>query len=444
MSTQPGATVRLPNNWRCRPYQDDTWRYLNAGGTRAVLPWHRRSGKDDISLNWAAVAAMRRTATYWHMLPQAAQARKAIWTAVDPHTGVKRIDQAFPRELRRRTRDQDMFIEFRNGSTWQVLGSDNYNSIVGAPPAGVTFSEYALADPNAWAYLRPILAENGGWANFISTPRGRNHFFRLAEYAKKDPAWHMKKLAVRETGVISPEIIERERRELAAERGDDEADNIINQEYYCDFDAAIPGSYYGKALAKAEKEGRIGSIPYDPRFPVQTWWDLGIGDPTGIWFVQLIGQWIHVIDYYENSGAGADHDARVLLNEKDYSYDSHILPHDADQREWGNNGLSRVAMLKNLKIRPCRVMPQASVDDGINAVRALLPRCKFDAEKCERGLDAMRQYQKVWDDEKRCFSLKPLHDWTSHAADAFRTGAQGQKRLRTENGTAGRQRVAET
>lgn len=431
MSTPQDATVRLPNNWRTRPYQDDTWRYLNAGGLRAVEVWHRRSGKDDVALNWAGVAMTRRKASYWHMLPEAAQARKAIWRAVDPHTGVRRIDQAFPREIRRRTLEQEMLIETRWGSTWQVLGSDNYNSYVGAPPAGITFSEYAIADPNAWAFSRPILAENGGWALFLSTPRGRNHLQRLYAMAKKDPKWHASLLTVRDTGVISPEIIAQERRELAAERGDDEADNIIRQEYYCDFDAAIPGSYYGRLIAKLEAEGRIGDVPHDPRYPVITWWDLGVGDPTAIWFVQLVGDAVHVIDYYENSGAGADHYARELLS-KDYTYEGHILPHDADDREWGNNAMSRVAVLKSLKIRPCRVMPNASIDDGINAVRILLPRCRFDATRCERGLDAMRQYQKVWDDERRTFALKPLHDWTSHAADAFRTGAQGMKKLREE------------
>jgi phage terminase large subunit len=441
LSTQPDATVRLPNNWRCRPYQDDTWRYLNAGGLRAVGVWHRRSGKDDVALNWAAVAMTRRKASYWHMLPEAAQARKAIWRAVDPHTGVRRIDQAFPMEIRRRTLEQEMLIETRWGATWQVLGSDNYNSFVGAPPAGITFSEYALADPNAWAFSRPILAENGGWAVFISTPRGRNHLQRLYAMAKKDPKWHASLLTVRDTGVISGEVIAQERRELAAERGDDEADNIINQEYYCDFDAAIPGSYYGRLIARAEKEGRITEVPFDPRFPVYTAWDLGHHDPTAIWFFQQVGDSTNVIDYYENSGAGADHYARELL-QREYPYAGHYLPHDADDAEWGNNGLSRVSSLKTLGIRPCKVLARSSVDDGINAVRILLPRCRFDAKKCERGIDTLRQYQKEWDDEKRCFSLKPKHDWTSHGADAFRYLAQGI-RLPKEERPGGRQRTAE-
>lgn len=418
--------VDIPNGWTPRDYQLDTWSAYEAGIKRFVEPWHRRSGKDDIALNLTACSAITdRVGTYWHMLPEAAQARKAIWTAVDPHTGIRRTDQAFPLELRRRTREQDMFIEFTNGSTWQALGSDNYNSIVGSPPVGVVFSEYALANPNAWAYIRPILAENGGLAMFISTPRGRNHFYRMHEYAKTDPVWHTKLLTVRDTGVISAEVIAQERRELAAERGDDEADNIIRQEYYCDFDAAIPGSYYGRIIARLEKAGQICEVPYDPRFPVFTAWDIGKKDPTAIWFYQQVGDWTNVIDYYDNSGAGADHYARVLLNDRDYAYGGHTMPFDVEVGEWGNNGLTRKKSLETLGVRPIRVLGHGSVDDGINAVRILLPKCRFDRKKTEKGVDALRQYQKEWDDENRCFALKPKHDWTSHPADAFRYLAQG-------------------
>jgi phage terminase large subunit len=282
--------IELPaNGWEPRPKQQSVWKALESGIKRAVLVWHRRYGKDDVALHWTACAAMQRVGTYWHLLPQANQSRKAIWDAVNPRTGRRRIDDAFPKELRETTREQDMLIRFKNGSTWQVVGSDNYNALVGSPPVGVVFSEYALADPNSWAFLRPILAENGGWVMFISTPRGRNHLQRLYQYAKDSPEWFAEILTVKDTGAISPERMEQERRELAAERGDDEADNIINQEYFCSFDAAIPGSYYGKAMAKAEAEGRIGEVPYDPRYQVQTWWDLGVGDPTAIWFVQEIG-----------------------------------------------------------------------------------------------------------------------------------------------------------
>lgn len=226
--------------------------------------------------------------------------------------------------------------------------------------------------------------------------------------------------------MFTPAQLESERREIARERGDEEADNIISQEYFCSWDAAIPGSYYGKIMAKLEEAGRICEVPHDPRYSVITAWDLGVGDSTAIWFLQEIGLEVHVIDYYENSGVGADHYARIL-KERDYQYEGHYLPHDADDREWGNNASSRVDTLKSLGVRPVRVQRRASVDDGINAVRVLLPRCKFARARCDRGLNALRQYQRTWDDKLKCFSQKPLHDWTSHAADALRCYAQGAR-----------------
>jgi phage terminase large subunit len=227
--------------------------------------------------------------------------------------------------------------------------------------------------------------------------------------------------------VLTPAQMDQERRELARERGDEEADNIIQQEYYCSFDAAIPGSYYGRLMSKLEEAGRITDVPYDPRLPVMTAWDLGVGDSTAIWFVQQAAASVNVIDYYENSGVGADHYARVL-KERDYLYEGHLLPHDADAREWGTaNASTRVDTLKGLGVSPCRVLPRAAVEDGINAVRVLLSRCQFDRSKCARGVDALRQYQKRWDEKLRVFANSPLHDWTSHAADAFRALAQGLK-----------------
>ncbi|SRR6266404_7441534 len=369
------------------------------------------------------------------MLPQANQARKAIWTAVDSHTGVKRIDAAFPLELRESTNDQEMLIRFKNGSTWQVAGSDNYQGIIGSGPYGIVYSEYMLSDPNSRLFLDPILQENGGWAIFNGTPRGRNHFHALYEMGRTELGWFSELLTVKDTGVFTPEQLEKIRREIARERGDDEATNIINQEYYCNFDAAIPGSYYGKLIAKAEAEGRITSVPHDPRLQVITGWDIGVGDSTAIWFIQQRRFDVNVIDYYENSGVGVDHYARVL-KERGYNYEGHYLPHDADDREWGNNASSRIETLKSLGVKPARVLPRASVDDGINAVRVLLPRCNFDKVKCERGLDCLRQYQKIWDDKLKVFANTPRHDWTSHGADAFRYLAQGLKPPREKDASA--------
>ena len=420
------SSVTLPNNWHPRPYQLKAWLALEQGVRRVVLPWHRRSGKDDLGLHWTATQAIQYPANYWYMLPQANQARKAIWTAVDSHTGIKRIDWAFPEEIRESTNDQEMLIRFKNGSTWQVVGSDNYQGVIGSGAFGIVYSEYMLSDPNSFLYLDPILQENGGWAVFNGTPRGRNHFHGLYQLALTEPGWFGQLLTVRETGLFTPEQLETIRRQIAKERGDDEAANIINQEYYCSWDAAIPGSYYGTLIAKLEEAGCIGNVAYDPRHPVITGWDIGVGDSTAIWFCQQTRTELKIIDYYEASGVGADHYAKVV-REKPYFYDYHVLPHDANDREWGNNASSRLDVLKGLGLRPIRVLPRASIEDGINAVRIILHGARFDRHRCDRGLAALRQYQKTWDDKLKIFSQKPLHDWTSHAADAFRYLAQGLK-----------------
>jgi hypothetical protein len=360
------------------------------------------------------------------MLPQANQARKAIWTAVDSHTGMKRIDWAFPEAIRESTNDQEMLIRFKNGSTWQVVGSDNYQGVIGSGAFGIVYSEYMLSDPNAWLYLSPILEENGGWAIFNGTPRGRNHFHGMYELGLTEEGWFSQLLTVRDTKALNDNQIETIRRQIAKERGDDEAQNIINQEYFCSWDAAIPGSYYGKLIGELERSDCIGHVPYDPRYPVVTGWDIGVGDSTAIWFAQRTLTELRIIDYYEASGVGADHYAKVI-RDKPYFYDYHCLPHDVNDREWGNNASSRLDVLKGLGLRPIRVLPRASVEDGINAVRINLHGARFDRIRCERGLNALRQYQKTWDDRLKIFSQKPLHDWTSHAADAFRYLSQGLK-----------------
>jgi hypothetical protein len=250
------SVPRLPNNWVPRDYQWEAWDYLWNGGLHAELVWHRRSGKDELALHWAAVAAMKRPAGYWHMLPEAAQARKAIWDAVDPHTGKRRIDQAFPHEIRANTRDQDMLIRFKNGSTWQVLGSDNYDSLVGSPPAGVVFSEWAMAKPEARAFLRPILAENGGWQVYVTTPRGPNHAKATFEAAKADPLSFAQLLTARQTSVFTKQQLAIELASYQVEYGQDRGMALFEQEYLCSFEAILTGlTVFGrKAVSVAREE----------------------------------------------------------------------------------------------------------------------------------------------------------------------------------------------
>lgn len=417
----PGLEITLPNQWQARPYQIPLWRFLREGGKRAVAVWHRRAGKDDIGLHWTCVALHKRVATYWHMLPEASQARKAIWEAINPHTGIRRINEAFPLELREVTRENEMLIRFKCGSTWQVVGSDNYDSLMGAPPVGIVFSEYAISKPAAWDFLRPILRENNGWALFIYTARGQNHGADLYNMALANPDWFCERLTVADTGNVA----------LAdAERKDGMSESMIQQEYYCSFDAAVVGSYYGELLGAAEIEKRIGFMPYDAATLVTTAWDLGYGDDTSIWFAQLIGKEVRLIDYYENRGVGLDHYSKIL-NEKPYSYTRHLLPHDGSKGEL-IAGTTIIESAQKLLGKNVEVLPRISVEDGINAARVLLPRCTFDATRCAAGLKALRLYRRAYDENRKVFSDKPLHDWTSHAADAFRYLAMGLKEPPTE------------
>lgn len=410
--------VTLPHNgWRPRPYQLDAWRYLEQGGKRAALVWHRRAGKDEVALHWTAVAAMERVGNYWTMLPEASQARKAIWEAVNPHSGKRRVDEAFPDAIRETVRNNEMFMRFVNGSTWQVVGSDNFDSLVGSPPVGLTFSEYAIADPRAWPMLRPMLLENGGWAIFPYTPRGKNHGWALRETAREEASWHLDVKTVDDTGRFTKAELDAELRELIRENGPDEGEALFRQEYFVSFDAAVRGAYYGKLMQMAEEDGRICGVPYDGAALVTTSWDIGIGDSTAIWFWQAVGRELRAIDYYESSGQPIAHYAGVLKS-KPYAYEQHVLPHDAQARELGT-GKSIKELLEAMEL-PVRIAPQLSVDAGIQALRTIIPRTWFDARKCERGISALKQYRAEYDEERRVLSNRPLHDWSSHAADAAR------------------------
>jgi hypothetical protein len=237
---------------------------LENGGKRAIEIAHRRWGKDDVILHRTAIAAMERPAQYWHCLPEFAQGRKAIWGAVNPHTGKRRIHEAFPQELWENSNDNEMFIRFKNGSTWQVVGSDRYNNLVGAGLGGVTFSEWALANPSAWGYIRPMVEESNGWAVFITTPRGRNHAKAMYDMATKSPKWFSEVCDVHKTGALSPEQLHGSLEEYKSLYGDDVGSAQFQQEYECSFNAAILGAFYARLLemrAALMKSNRLKASP---------------------------------------------------------------------------------------------------------------------------------------------------------------------------------------
>lgn len=414
--------IRLPHNgWRPRVYQIPAWNYwIRDNGRHLELVWHRRSGKDEIVLHGTCIKAHERVANYWHMLPLANQVRKAIWEAVNPKTGMRRIDEAFPKDLRESTRDNDMLIKFKCGSTWQALGSDNFQSAIGSNPAGIVYSEWAQANPSARGYLRPILTENNGWQAYITTPRGKNHAYNTFKGAQKDTKSFAQLLTVADTNILMPEQLEEELQEYINTYGDDAGRALYEQEYFCSFDAAILGAYYGAEFARVDKEKRITSVPYDEAIPVHTAWDLGFDDDTAIWFYQVVSGEIHVIDYYYASGKTIEHYAEILSN-KPYKYGKHWLPHDARAKTLASGGKSIIEQLgKLVGIGSMRITYNLSVEDGIQAARVMFRRTWFDESNCEDGIEALRQYQREWDDDKKMFKDKPLHNWTSHAADAFR------------------------
>lgn len=409
--------IRLPNNWDPRWYQRPLWDYLEKGGKRALGVWHRRAGKDDVLLHRSAIAAFERPATYWHALPEYAQARKALWAAVNPHTGKRRIDEAFPHEIRETTSEQEMFIRFKNGATWQLIGSDRYNSLVGAGVAGVTFSEWALCNPSAWAYIRPMLEENDGWAAFITTPRGRNHAKSMLDMAEKNPRWFAQVLSIHDTKTLTSEQLEEGLAEYVALYGEDLGRAQYEQEYLCSFNAAILGAFYAREMLAVRNEGRIRQVLAVPGQPVHTAWDIGVRDDTSIWWFQVYGGRVYILDCYTAFGVGVDHYAEIC-HSKPWPRGVDYVPHDAKVREWGT-GKTRVETMRQLGLKP-DLVPLASKLDGINAARRTLPICIFDPACEEVGIPALEQYRREWDDEKKTFRANEVHDWTSHLADAFR------------------------
>lgn len=457
------TTIRLPaNNWTPRPYQRGIWNALEGGYKRLIEVAHRRWGKDEIALNWAAVSVFQKPATYWHMLPEYTQARKAIWNAVNPHTGRRRIDEAFPDEIRENTNDHEMFIRFKNGATWQVVGSDSYNSLVGSPPYGIVASEWALCNPAAWAYLAPILEENGGWALFITTLRGKNHAYSMYQMAKDNPTWYAELQTVNDTG-FPLERVEEARKEYHAIFGKDAGDALIEQEYYCNANAAILGAVYGKQMADAQKAGRISNmVKHDPDYPVYTSWDLGYDDATAVWFYQQGLNEILLIDYHECSGQDIQYYCEMLCgrkivvdrinpetkeaekwhygewlpeheHRKAYSYhEFHYVPHDAAHKLQAAGGRSIVAQAKEFGVA-MSVIPATSQQNEIAAVRRTLPVCWFAERACAAGIEAMVSYHFEYDDQLKIFRAKPAHDWSSHAAKAFGLiGRLWQPSTRTE------------
>ena len=416
--------ITIPHQFQPRPYQIPIFSALDKGFKRIIQVWHRRAGKEKTDINIVARELFKVVGAYYYVFPTYNQGKKVLWNGADKD-GVRFLDH-FPKELRERTVGNEMFIEFKNGSTFQVIGSDNIDSIVGTNPRGVVFSEYSLQDPKAWDYIRPILAENDGWAIFNFTPRGENHAKELLDYAVDNPKdWYVSNLTVDNTGAISTEVLERECKEIIAKNGDDA---IFRQEYYNSFAAAMTGSYYGKILENLEEQGRLCNVPWEPQLQVHTWWDLGMNDSMTIGFFQVVGAETRVIDYIEGSGEGLAFYIREL-SKKPYNYGKHYAPHDIVVRELGT-GKSRFETAKSLGLtfevifdenqNMKSAVPNLPIQDGIDMLRMRLNSCYFDKEKTARLWKALKNYHKEFDEVNKVYRNNPKHDWSSHGADMMR------------------------
>jgi hypothetical protein len=416
--------IKIPHKFEPRDYQIPIFKAIDNGFLRIIQVWNRRAGKEKTDVNIIAKKIFEKVGAYYYIFPTYNQGKKILWNGADKN-GLRFLDH-FPEETRLRTVGNEMFIEFKNGSTFQVIGSDNIDSIVGTNPLGVVLSEYSLQDPQVWDFIRPILAENGGWAIFNFTPRGNNHAKELLDYALTDPSnWFVSTLTVDDTKTMTPEVLEQERREIIAKNGDDA---IFQQEYYNSFSSAMQGSYYGKIIERLESENKITDVPYEQNLLVNTWWDLGINDSMSIGFFQKFGLQWRMIDYLEGSGEGLAYYI-AELNKKGYLYGKHYAPHDIVVKELGS-GKSRLETAKELGIKFETItledgklksaVPMLSIEDGIQAVRIRLLSMVFDKTKCNRILKCLKNYHKDYDEVNKVYRNNPKHDWSSHGADMMR------------------------
>lgn len=372
----------------------------------AIAVAHRRAGKTVACINdviKGAATCDKPNGRFAYIAPQLNQAKDIAWQYLLEYTACFGPDVVVNKS--------ELWVELPNNKARvRIYGADNPDRLRGIYLDGAVLDEFGDMDPTVWTQvIRPALSDRKGWAIFIGTPKGKNTFYRL--WTEMDDDWFKLSLKASETGLL-------DEAELADARKMMTEDEYA-QEYECSFDAAVRGAYYAKEIIEAETAdpARITAVPHDPRLLTHTAWDLGVADSTVIWFIQTHGRETRVIDVLKGEGVGLDWYVKQL-QERDYLYGNHYLPHDVEVRELGT-GKSRKEVLEGLGVK-VSVCPNIPIADGIQAVRMLLPTCWFDAVKCKTGVEALRMYRRDYDDKRQEFRTNPLHDWTSHYADAFR------------------------
>lgn len=405
-------------DFAARPYQRPVIDAFRAGKKKAYCCWHRKAGKDRVATFVESTLAFQRVGLYWHGLPKYEDARKVIWDAITP-TGERLIDINFPKEVIRRRLDHEMKLELVNGSIWQPVGADNFDSLVGAFPAHITYSEYALMSPAAREYLRPALAMNNGTELIITTPRGYNHAHDLWLYAKDHPdIWFTSCLTVHDTNILTKEMLEEERRSMPEE--------LFRQEYEVDWAAANVGSILGRYVEAAEKAGRIADdVEYDPEGAgIEITSDIGRRHISAWWFWQPVVDGFRLIDYDEDSGLDADEWTERLRQRLGTRKLAKLwLPHDARAKTFAAQHSPVETFIKAFG-DVVRISPQTKKEHSINAGQVVMRHCRFHKSRCAAGLKALRAWSYQWDDDRKSYSRAPLDDWSCDAADAFCEGAK--------------------
>lgn len=375
----------------------------------ACLVAHRRAGKTVAAVNDMIREAVRVTNPYAYFAPYRSQAKAVVWDYFKYYAGpvLEKVNEA------------ELELRLINGASIRLFGADNADAARGLGFGGVYLDEYGDFRPSVWGnVIRPTLSDRKGWGVFGGTPKGHNQFYDIHRVASRDKVeWFSLVLKASESGILDPGELLAVRQQLTEDQ--------YNQEYECSFDAAILGAYYGAEMAKVDAEGRIRPVPYDESVPVNTAWDLGYKDDTAIWWYQNVGQEIHVLDHISVSGANLEELASEVTD-RPYVYQRHWLPHDAKAKTLASGGKSIVEQMAKFLGNTLAIVPELSVQDGIQAARAALPRCYFDP-KCNEGTEALRQYQREYDEDKKAFRKQPLHNWASHPADAFRMLAVAER-----------------
>ena len=372
----------------------------------ACLVAHRRAGKTVAAINdliRAAITSQSQFPLFGYIAPYRSQAKAVAWKYL----------KTFTAPITASSNEQELTVTLINGAVIRLFGADNADSIRGLGFDGVVADEFGDWKPSVFPLVvRPALSDKQGWMVFMGTPKGKNQFWDIYDRARKSADWFEMKLTADKSGLLPPTELEAAKAQISEDQ--------FAQEYLCSFEAAIQGAIYGIELRMAGEQNRITQVDCDLSVPVYTAWDLGYRDDTAIWWYQVVRGEIHVLDFYAVSGATIKELADVVLS-KPYKYGKHYLPHDARAKTLASGGKSIIEqMAEFLGIQKLAIVPDLGLQDGIQATRRMLPFCWFDEERCAEGLEALRQYQREYDEDKKAFRQAPLHNWCSHPADAFR------------------------